>query len=74
MTERPERPEARSDQAAINERDRQRIEADPRHRPTTDQPLNAEPRTNTGPVFAVVGLVAFVLLLFLAITMIRYAT
>jgi hypothetical protein len=42
--------------------------------PTTDQPLNAEPRRNLTPTLAVIGLILAIGLVFLLITWVRYNT
>ncbi|WP_345521517.1 hypothetical protein [Nocardioides conyzicola] len=42
--------------------------------PTTNQPLNAEPRPVWTPLFAVVGLILLIAVVFAAITAVRYAT
>lgn len=47
---------------------------DDRARPTTNQPLNAEPRRKTPAVLAVLGLVVAIALVFFAITWLRYST
>ncbi len=47
---------------------------DDRARPTTNQPLNAEPRRRTPAVLAVFGLVVVVALVFLTLTWLRYST
>ena len=49
-------------------------ESKDQRRPTTDQPLNAEPRPNLTPMLAVIGLVVAIGLLFLLITWVRYNT
>lgn len=43
-------------------------------RPTTDQPLNAERRSNLLPALAVLGLVVTVAAVFLLISWVRYNT
>lgn len=43
-------------------------------RPTTNQPLNAEPRPLGRPVLAVIGMILAIGLLFLFITWVRYNT
>jgi hypothetical protein len=43
-------------------------------RPTTDQPLNAEPRPTLTPMLAVIGLIVAIGLVFLLITWVRYNT
>lgn len=43
-------------------------------RPTTNQPLNAEPRPRWSPLLAVLALLAVVALVFLTITWLRYNT
>lgn len=45
-----------------------------RRRPSTDQPLNAEPRRNGTPALAVLGLIVGLAVLFLLITWVRYTT
>jgi hypothetical protein len=48
---------------------------DDRERPTTNQPLNAPgPRPKVTPVLAVIGGLLLIVLIFLAITLLRYNT
>ena len=41
---------------------------------TTNQPVNAEPRHRWTPLFAVVGLILVIALIFAAVTWLRYHT
>lgn len=67
MTHPPHEPiEPRHD----NDLDR-RHEVDPRL-PSTNQPLNAEPRPRFTPILGVVAMVVVVLLVFAVITLLRY--
>jgi hypothetical protein len=45
-----------------------------RTRPTTNQPLNTEPRRKGPAVAAVLGLLVVLALVFLTLTVLRYAT
>lgn len=47
---------------------------DERQQPTTNQPLNAEPRPLITPILAVIGLIVAIGLVFLLITWVRYNT
>jgi hypothetical protein len=49
-------------------------ESNDERRPTTDQPLHAEPRPNLTPMLAVIGLIVAIGLVFLLITWVRYNT
>lgn len=42
--------------------------------PTTNQPLNAEPRSRFTPVLSVIALFALVALVFVVLTVVRYTT
>jgi hypothetical protein len=45
---------------------------DNRARPTTHQPLNAEPRPRGPAILAVIGLLALIALVFFALTWVSY--
>jgi hypothetical protein len=45
---------------------------DNRTRPTTNQPLNAEPRPRGPAILAVIGLLALIALVFFALTWVSY--
>ena len=47
---------------------------DSSERPTTNQPLNAEPRSRWTPVLGVLAIFAVVALVFVVITVLRYTT
>ena len=47
---------------------------DDRDRPTTNQPLNAEPRPKYTPLLAVLGLILAIALIFAVLMYLRYNT
>ena len=47
---------------------------DERPFPTTDQPLNADPRPRWSPILGVAGLVLVIVVIFIVITWLRYST